>query len=215
MKNLLKAKRRQFNSKKGITLVELIVAIMILLIVISATVRGLSVSYRSAMMGAMRNDAQSLAQRNCDIIMSSIVSIAEKGTAFTTTADIDTLRGNFTDHGSYCDIGSSFNNNIETDTKMEFQVTGGPLIAYDHGQYATLVPVNGLLTEVQTQKDIDKVANPGKKYQYYTISRKDKAFSTAAGANTYQIYKVTTYVYYTDTGYVTCEGEVCVLPKTT
>ncbi|MEE0265242.1 MAG: type II secretion system protein [Acutalibacteraceae bacterium] len=214
MKNLLKAKRRKFNSKKGITLVELIVAIMILLIVISATVRGLSVSYRSAMMGAMRNDAQSLAQRNCDIIMSSIVSLAEKGTAFTTAAEIDTLRGNFTDHGSYCEINSTFHSGIESDAKMEFQVLGGPLIAYDHGQYAELAPVNGVLAAVQAQKDIDKVANPGKKYQYYTISRKTKTFSTAAGANTYQIYTVTTYVYYTDKGFVTCEGEVCVLPKT-
>jgi hypothetical protein len=179
-------------------------------------VRGLSVSYRSAMTGAMRNDAQSLAQRNCDIIMSSIVSLAEKGTGFATEEDKKTLGGNLDDTGhlAYCDISSGFNDNIRKDTLMQFEDAGGAMIQYDVGQYAELAPVNGLQDRVRAQKDVDKVANPGKKYQYYTISRTTKAFSTLAGANTYQIYKVTTYVYYTDTGYVTCEGEVCVLPKT-
>lgn len=206
MKNLLKAKRRQFNSKKGFTLVELIVAIMILLIVISATVRGLSISYRSAMMGAVKNDAQSVAQRNCDIIMTSIATIAENETFTPGTAA--TLNGRFIDRTSYCEIDSGYNSLVLQDTEMMF-LNGG----YDQDQYRELTPVNGTATEVETQKNYDKSTYPGKKYQYYTISREDKALKTSG--DTYQIYTVTTYVYYTEKAFVTCEGEVCVLPNTT
>lgn len=60
-------------------MVELIVAIMILLIAIGASVGGLTLSYRSTMMGAEKDDAQSLAQRNCDIIMSCITTNIENG----------------------------------------------------------------------------------------------------------------------------------------
>lgn len=207
MKNLLKAKRRQFNSKKGMTLVELIVAIMILLIVVSATVRGLTVSYRSAMMGAVKNDAQSVAQRNCDIIMSSIVSIAETGTF--TPGTVDTLGDNLVNRYTHCDISPNFDFNIKKDSEMSFEFLGMN-VAYEQDKYVEIEPINGnqAVVAAQQSNDKDDPLKKGKRLQYYTISRTNRTIG-----ETYQVYKVTTYVYYTDNAFVTCEGEVCVLPE--
>lgn len=212
MKNLLKAKRSKFNSKKGFSLVELILAVMILLIVISATVRGLSISYRSAMMGAVKNDAQSVAQRNCDIIMSSIVSIAENR-KFTIGTSL-TLGDNFINRHPYCEITDNFNNDIERDTDIKFEHNNVP-VAYDQTQYLKLKPVTGDQAAVETQKENDKKTpeGKGKKYQYYTIERYDDKLLKDGTTKKYQLYKVTTYVYYTENAFVTCEGEVCVFPQ--
>lgn len=207
MNNLLKYKRLKFNSKKGFTLVELIVAVMILLIVISASVRGVSISYRSALLGAEKNDAQSLAQRNCDIIMSAIVSNVENKSF----ADLDTLDGMvYPDGSGFVDSPpKSYKTWVCNDIKM-YLPNGG----YDTTQYAEVKQVIGGDDKVKQQKtadeNIDKVTGvPTRKYQYFTLSRTEKTIGTAK----HQVYKVTTYVYYSNNAFVTCEGEVTVMPK--
>ena len=68
------------NNKRGVSLLELIVAVMLLMIVISMSLNALNLSYRSVLMGAEKDDAQSIAQRDCDIIMAIISRQAEAGT---------------------------------------------------------------------------------------------------------------------------------------
>lgn len=208
MNNLLKNKKLKFNSKKGFTLIELIVAIMILLIVISASVRGISISYRSALLGAEKNDAQSLAQRNCDIIMSALVTNVENKSF----GDLDTLDGMvYSDGSGFVDSPPEYYATwVCTDTKMVLP-NGG----YDKDQYEDIKQVVGGASAVENQKDFDVnnarvTGAPDKKYQYFTLSRTEKKI----GSSTYQVYKITTYVYYTENGFVTCEGEVSVMPTT-
>lgn len=209
MKNLLKNKKLKFNSKKGFTLIELIVAVMILLVVISASVRGVSISYRSALLGAEKNDAQSLAQRNCDIIMSAIVTNVEN----------KTFANEYTLDGMVRFGGDGFANN-GSNTYLDWVCDDTDIIlendiGYDKDQYAELKQVVGGVEDVKSQKADDVLdartsLQPIKKYQYFTLSRKQKEI----GGPTYQVYKITTYVYYSDNGFVTCEGEVSVMPAT-
>lgn len=205
MSNLLNNKKLKFNSKKGFTLIELIVAIMILLIVIGASVRGISISYRSAMLGAEKNDAQSIAQRNCDIIMSAIVTNVEKKTF--RDDNIDTLDDMIRSDGK------GFNNILPDKAYLNW-ISGDaamnlPNGVYNSGQYHDLQQVVGDAVKVNDQKVIDFGSDPNKKYQYFTLSRTEKEI----GSSKYQVYKITTYVYYTEKAYVTCEGEVSVMPK--
>lgn len=208
MKNLLKKKAKKFNSKKGFTLVELIVGIMILLVVVSASVRGITISYRSAMLGAAKNDAQSIAQRNCDIIMTAIVTNVEK-TAFVDVSDFD---GMFT--SADCDYFDVVYQSKFGDYDMRMHLPDG---GYDKDQYADAKNIRGSSVEVEFQQKQDLAAaisspspdDDGKKYQYYTVEMVNKKI----GTTDFKVFYVTTYVYYTDKGYVTCQGEVSVLPK--
>lgn len=209
MKNLLKNKKLKFNSKKGFTLIELIVAVMILLVVISASVRGVSISYRSALLGAEKNDAQSLAQRNCDIIMSAIVTNVENR-AFTNEYTLDGMV-RFDGDGFVNNGSNTYLDWVCDDTDIILENN----IGYDKDQYAEIKQVVGGVEEVKAKKSDDVLdaktsLQPIKKYQYFTLSRTEKKISDS----TYQVYKITTYVYYSDNGFVTCEGEVSVMPET-
>jgi hypothetical protein len=176
-----------------------------MLIVVSASVKGIAISYRSAMLGAAKNDAQSIAQRNCDIIMTSITTNVENITY--TAENINKFGEMFTD--SNCnkfkdDFRDSLNN---IDLAINFPDGG-----YNEEQYAPVKQIVGGKSDVITQHRLDVTADNSKKYQYYTIQKLDK--ETAIVGNTdYQSFYVTTYVYYTDNGYVTCSGEVNVLPQ--
>lgn len=201
MKNLLKTKFKKFNSKKGFTLIELIVAIMILMIVVSASVRGIDISYRSALTGAAKNDAQSIAQRNCDIIMSAITTDVENIPI--PAANVSTLGGMVNSNGTA--FTDNKRDDIIDDAKISLPFDGG----YNADQYAFLEQVDTSTSTVQQTRANE--TDPNKKYQYYTISKSEKTI----GSVSRQVYHITTYVYYTDTAYVTCEGEVSVLPNTT
>lgn len=77
LKNIKKKMPPKFNNKKGVSLLELLVAVIILAIVVSATATGLAASYRSVQVGAEKDKDSSLTQKYCDIIMSSIQTKSE------------------------------------------------------------------------------------------------------------------------------------------
>lgn len=200
MKNLLKSKLKKFNSKKGLTLIELIVAITIMMIVISASVHGINISYRSALLGAAKNDAQSLAQRNCDIIMSAIVTNAERGTFDST--NVNSLGGMVTSDTSF---SASKNTQIVNDVKFKLPNNSG----YNYNQYDDIKWFDIATQTVDGARAAE--LDSTKKYQYYTIERRIRKIKNKE----HQVYHIVTYVYYTDTAYVTCEGEVTVMPLAT
>ncbi len=194
MKKMLSKKKRRINSKKGLSLLELIVAIIILLLVISATVSGLNLSYRSVLMGAEKDDAQSLAQRNCDIIMSAISKNAENGT----------LSGKINGSGAATSFESSFFSTLQSDMELNLYTTDllGVKTGYDPTLYTDIeqYPAGGSPT-----------ADPNKKKQYVKIEQEERELTSTDGTTTkYDVYKITTYVYYGNENnmYITCEGEV-------
>lgn len=197
MKKILSKKKRRINSKKGFSLLELIVAIIILLLVISATVSGLQMSYRSVIIGAEKDDAQSLAQRNCDIVMAAISKSAENGT----------LAGNIIDAGATASFDPGFFSHIQGDIDLLLYSTDslGVQTGYDPGQYL----------QVEQYPGGHLTADPNYKKQYIQLQTENRDVVSVDGTvTTYKVYKITVYVYYgyEDNMYITCEGEVNIEP---
>ena len=182
-------KKRKFNSKKGLTLLELIVAIIILLMTIGASVGGLNLSYQSALIGAEKDDAQSLAQRNWDIIMEVISSYAETG-------DLDEI----IDHASGSGVGRFKDAHFALmQSDMIFSAT--PVTGYDPNKYATILQCDNESGVVPTYTN--------EKPQYCVLSVNSRNMTSVGGTTTsYEVYHIKVYVYYTDDDYITCEGEV-------
>lgn len=202
MKKILSKKKRRINSKKGLTLLELIVAIIILLLVISATVSGLNLSYRSVLIGAEKDDAQSLAQRNCDIVMAIISKRAENGTL---SSILDASGSSFE--------ATFFENYVKEDMKLELHSTSlGVSTGYDPSQYE----FSPGAPAIEQYSGGTLTADSNVKKQYIQLETEDRELLSADGTTTkiYKVYKITIYVYYgyEDNMYVTCEGEVNVEP---
>lgn len=200
---------KKLNNKKGLTLVELIVAVMILMIAVGASVGGLSMSYRSTMLGAEKDDAQSVAQRNCDIIMSCISTNVDKGVSSGKTVH-EIISGMFTNPDSaHPEFKNGFKNNIVLDTRVSAysqrtvpDPSGGAPInlkTYDPEQYSDIE---------QVTDESAVVGDSSVKKQYYTIDVSTRKLGSGTSTKTYSVYKITTYTYYSSDGYVSCEGEV-------
>ncbi len=185
MNNQLTKCKTKFNSKKGLTLVELIVAIMILLIAIGASVGGLTLSYRSTMMGAEKDDAQSLAQRDCDIIMSCITTNIEDG---------KTVNDLFIDPEGNPKFKNSYPSLYLTNIQSDINI-GHFVDSYNTTQYS-------LITEIQNTSELS--GSSLVKNQFFMVDVETREI----GVKEYLVYRITTYVYYSDTACVSCEGEV-------
>ncbi len=193
---------KKLNNKKGLTLVELIVAVMILMIAVGASVGGLSMSYRSTMLGAEKDDAQSVAQRNCDIIMSCIKTNVDKGVDSGKTVN-QIINGMFTNPDSSPTFKSSYKTKIEGDTTITaYSVrdpSGSAIKSYDPAQYSTIE---------QISSESSLVGDSSVKKQYYIIDVSTRKLDSGTSTKEYSVYKITTYTYYSSNGYVSCEGEV-------
>ena len=191
MKNNLSIKKRRINSKKGVSLVELIVAIMIIMLTITAATHGLNLSYKSVLLGAAKDDAQSLAQRDCDIIMSAISKSAENGT----------LSSKLTGTGASTNFTTGFLAQIQNDTKLSHFDSIG--YSYDSTQYLTITESNGV-----------GAVDSDKKACYVDLTAETRDIVVAGTTTTCDVYKVTVYVYYgyKDNMYLSCEGEVTIEP---
>lgn len=194
IKKMLSKSKRRINSKKGLSLLELIVAIIILLLVISATVSGLNLSYRSVLLGAEKDDAQSLAQRNCDIVMAAISKNAESGT----------LSTKIIGSGTATSFESGFFATFQSDVKLNLYSTDslGVKTGYDPSLY----------DDIEQCPSGGPTADSDKKKQYVKIEQEERDMTSSVDGTTtkYDVYKITTYVYYgyEDNMYITCEGEV-------
>lgn len=69
-KNLIT--KKYFKSKKGFSLLELLCAVMIMAIAVSATAVGLNISNQSITKNSLMNKASAKAQMYCDIIMTYV-----------------------------------------------------------------------------------------------------------------------------------------------
>lgn len=68
----MKAPKKRRLNKRGISLAELMCAVLIMSISVSATARALATSYRSITLGYCRDRASAISQEYCDVIMSYI-----------------------------------------------------------------------------------------------------------------------------------------------
>lgn len=150
---------RKYINKSGISLLELIVAIIIIAIVVSGTVTGLAISYRSVLIGAEKDKSSSLSQKYCDVIM----------TAVQNNTDSDLF-----DPVSSITIKPTMLTNLIDDCEIS------------------------TLTQITDEAALSALSpKPKKGATYFSIENKAP-----------KIYRITTYVYYTDTAYITCGGNV-------
>ena len=197
MKKLLSSKlKRRINNKKGLSLLALIVAVTIIMLTVGASIMGLNLSYRSVQMGAKKDDAQSLAQRDCDIIMSIISKqAAQPSVTGTGTALDDCLTGS----GSTLAFESSFfTGTVQADTDIHLYST-----IYDPSQY-----------DVLEQQTAYSGFDPNIQKRYVKIQNEARTTQDAVAGTTktYDVYKITVSVYYgtRQNMFVTCDGEVLV-----
>lgn len=212
MKNAIKNSLK-FNSKKGMSLLELIVAIIIIMVVVGASVSGLSLSYKSVLLGAAQDDAQSVAQRDCAIIMNAIQMYAEDGV-------LDSMMFSNPSTG-YCTFNATGTSKLNADVSMELGSAadldgdGNPDSGYNSSQYYNLFPCGGDDAFVKSKADSDFAstdsAKQNKKFRYYSISRTtQKSTDNTATEVGYYVYHVKTYVYYNEKSCSVCEGDVIV-----
>lgn len=95
------------NSKKGMTLLELILAIVIIVIVMMGTVSAFALSYNSILIGAEKDKMSAQAQTKSDIVAS--VMNYKKQTDFW---DTDQLKSNYIDNLKQ-DIGTDDNSYVK------------------------------------------------------------------------------------------------------
>lgn len=70
-RGILKTKK-YLKSKKGFSLLELLCAVMIMAIAVSATATGLAISYQSITKNSLMDQASAKAQMYCDVIMTYV-----------------------------------------------------------------------------------------------------------------------------------------------
>lgn len=97
------------NSKKGMTLLELILAIVIIVIVMMGTVSAFALSYNSILIGAEKDKMSAQAQTKSDIV-ASVMKYKEQ-TDFWDT-DTDQLKSNYIDNLKQ-DIGTDYNSYVK------------------------------------------------------------------------------------------------------
>ncbi|HHZ06281.1 MAG TPA: type II secretion system protein [Clostridiales bacterium] len=172
------------NSKKGFSLLELICAIIILALVISSTVAGLSISYRSILVGAEKDKASALAQKYCDIIMTYVSETPSNEPGM----GGDSTKNKLFKASSTHELEGDIIDAIEVDTAGADAITQAkPTDIYD--------------TRTRTA---DKV--------YFTIEKEGtKELNESPGSTTkiyYCTYKITVYIDYTNENTTYCTGSI-------
>jgi len=179
MKKLLKKiQKRRINNKRGLSLLELIIAVMLLMIVISMSLNALNISYRSVLIGAEKDNAQSIAQRDCDIVMAIISRQAENGTL---ADNIDPVNNYFT---------AAFFPTVQADTNLDVYAS-----CYDVSQYEAL------------QQQSITSADPSKKKRLLELTKGSRKIGTKV-YTVYKVKVNVYYGTDNNEMYVSCEGEV-------
>lgn len=193
MKKLLKSK--YFKSKKGFSLMELLCAIVVLAIVVSATATGLAISYTSITNGSQKNKASSLCQEYCDILMTYVENITSSDPDAGVDMDDAMYNELFIDSDDYI-LKDQIHISFRKDIKNSWESYSGETFYNDVLKQITPDDVAG------RDKEIYSV--------YYTIDNVGSYnYIDSSGATIeYVNYEVTVYIDYTDTNTAHCSGIV-------
>lgn len=193
-------KSKYFKSKKGFSLMELLCAILILAIVVSATATGLAVSYTSITTGSVKNKASSLCQEYCDILMTYIETkkSTDPFSGVMNSSNNELFLGGAT---SEYMLKGSVHGNFKADIKDSWKAFSDASLA-DFDSYITQYKASKIDTHVKKKNRV-----------YYTVENAGNySYTDNSGATPviveYINYKVTVYIDYTDTNTMHCSGIV-------
>ena len=186
-------KSSYFKSKKGFSLIELLCAVVIMAIVVSATASGLAVSYKSIVIGGEQDKASAKAQEYCDIIMTYI--------QYTPANDPETViphgvQGYSADYNLLFDPGFDPGNNFKFNNDVLNQIVSATKTQPD--------PTKDTAIEQRSTERAAADRNDDK--PYFIVTKNGKY--TSSGIE-YISYQVTVYVDYGNGKYTTtCTGSV-------
>ncbi len=188
-RGILKTKK-YLKSKKGFSLLELLCAVMIMAIAVSATATGLAISYQSITKNSLMDQASAKAQMYCDVIMTYVEKTPsndpDSSKPWTSIPGLKISENKlFAGQASF-----SFTDDIKD--KIEHDVTNLDSSMTKSTQYNTKADAES--------KAFDKteVAYLIEKHGYYQNS---------AGVDMVS-YKITVYINYGTNGTTTCTGIV-------
>lgn len=178
--------KKHFKSKKGFSLLELICAIMIMAIAVSATATGLAISYESITKNSLMNKASAKAQMYCDIVMTYVEKTPSHDPTSVWDSSIDTSKNEL--------FANQPNQGLEFDARIQKSILQD-VTALDNSMTAKQYVTSTIGSrEFNTSEMAYVVEVQGK----YVNSEGKKMVS----------YKITTYVDYGTNGTTTCEGIV-------
>ena len=168
-----------FKSKKGMSLLELLCAVLIMAIAVSCTASALAISHTSIMKGSSQDKASAKAQEYCDIIMAYVENTPSNEPGLT-GADA-TKNKLFASGATTADY--SFDDAVINSLKLD-------------------IPD---ITQCNTKADATgKTGVSGK--AFFTV---EKSGEYTAGGKKFISYNVTSYVYYGDKGeHSFCDGVI-------
>lgn len=197
-------KSKYFKSKKGFSLMELLCAILILAIVVSATATGLAVSYTSITTGSVKNKASSLCQEYCDILMTYIEIKKSTDPCSGITLDgtnNELFLGSTGGSSNEYMLNGPVHGNFKDDIRDSWDAFSDASLA-DFDSYITQYKASKINTHVKKKNRVYYTVENVGKYSY-----EDKSVSPSVTVE-YINYKVTVYIDYTDTNTMHCSGIV-------
>ena len=176
---------KKINNKKGFSLLELLCAVMIMAIAVSATATGLAISYQSITKNTMMNQASAKAQMYCDVIM-TYVEKTPSNDPYASSLSSEQVNKNklFAPSSDYI-FKDEIKDNIKTDvTNLDSSMT-------DANQYKKTDIDTRTFNNAEVAYVIDGVGS-------YTNSEGVDMVS----------YEITVYINYGNNGTATCTGVV-------
>ena len=178
--------KKHFKSKKGFSLLELICAIMIMAIAVSATATGLAISYESITKNSLMNKASAKAQMYCDIVMTYVEKTPSHNPTSVWDSSLDLSKNKL--FANQPNTGLKFDSIIQTSINDDVNALDNSMTAkqYDTASIGS------------RDFDISEMA--------YVVEFQGK-YVNSEGKEMVS-FKITTYVNYGTNGTTTCEGVV-------
>lgn len=210
MRKTLKIKKH-FNNKKGFSLLELLCAIMIMAIAVSATATGLAVSYQSITKNSLMNQASAKAQMFCDLVMTYV----EKTPSNDPSEDWDCV--NYTVQGN--SLGTTVKYELNQSANKLFASNPNPNPNYTFTDEIKnnikfdVLKLDSTMTDVKQYSSGTIGARPFNKAELaYVIEKEGSFLKDKTKSNTPDniavTYKITVYVDYGTNGNTYCTGTV-------
>ena len=210
MRKTLKIKKH-FNNKKGFSLLELLCAIMIMAIAVSATATGLAVSYQSITKNSLMNQASAKAQMFCDLVMTYV----EKTPSNDPSEDWDCV--NYTVQGD--SLGTTVKYELNQSANKLFASNPNPNPNYTFTDEIKnnikfdVLKLDSTMTDVKQYSSGTIGARTFNKAELaYVIEKEGSFLKDKTKSNTPDniavTYKITVYVDYGTNGTTYCTGSV-------
>ncbi len=181
-KNLIT--KKYFKSKKGFSLLELLCAVMIMAIAVSATAVGLNISNQSITKNSLMNKASAKAQMYCDIIMTYVE----------VTPSHDPT-------GDWSGIDTSANKLFANQPNQNYMFANGICDNIKND----IKSLDNNITDVIQSTNISNEAIDATKVKY--VIEKEGSYTTSENIDMVS-YKITVYVDYGTNGRTSCTGVV-------